>query len=155
LLKLDGIPGESKDAPPATDAFWGLITKLVQPDGESCKGSLLDQLAALGGELGVMPTDYGFDLVATLPAGVDPAQIEPCLPGDGSVIPTDQFSLNFTKIEWQALGDGSVRSSLVKVGPGTLVLGTAGLSDDGSVCIDLQPVGAQPLCVPNALPAVQ
>ncbi len=155
LLTLDGIPGESKDVPPATDAFWMMITSVVQPDGESCEGTLLDELAALGGELGVAPAGYGFDLVATLPAGVEPGQIEPCLPGDGSVIPSDQFSLNFTKIKWEALGDGSVRTSLVKVGPGTLAFGGVGLSEDGAVCVDLQPVGAQPLCVPNALPAVQ
>jgi type VI protein secretion system component Hcp len=151
LLELDTIPGESSDTPPATAAFWWLIGQFAH-DGESCEAKFLDQLAALGGELGAVPTGYGFDFVATLPAGVEPGQFAAC---DGSVVPTEQLSLNFTKVEWQALGDGSVRTSLAKVGLGTLVLGNVGLSEDGAVCVDLQPAGAEPLCVPSALPAVQ
>lgn len=147
LLTLDGIPGESSDAPPAVDALWGMVANIVQPEGETCEGTLIDALTALGGEIGVIPTDYGFELVATLPAGVEPGQIEPCLPGDGSVIPTE--------FKWESLDDGSTRASLTKVGPGTLTLGNVGLSDNGAVCVDLQPAGAAPLCVPNTLPAVQ
>lgn len=155
LLKLDGIPGESTDAPPAADAFWRMITKLVQPDSEACEGGLFDQLETVGGEVGIVPTDYGFDLVATLPTGIDPAQFDRCVTGNGDTTASEQISFNYTKIKWEALGDGSVRTSLMKVGPGTVALGNVGLSDGGAVCIDLQPEGSQPLCMPNALPAVQ
>ncbi len=161
FLKIDTLKAGDESDPIVGPLMYimarlsGLRRATVSPTGD-CDSQFLDQLAALGGEILAIPTAYGVEFVGSLPEGAQPGEIIPCIANSsGDVVPTEQMSLNFTKITWNTADDGTSHASLMKIGPGTLSIGGSAIAEDGSVCIDLQPAGSPLLCVPKALPDAQ
>lgn len=156
LLLLDDIKGESSDEAAPTPVMDAILQVLVlaaklndgsesSGDAATCEGQAIDQLKAQGATVQVMVTDSGLDFVLALPDGSQPDPIPPCAAAAGGEISIESFS-------W----GNNPQGSLVKVGPGVLTLGNGmSFSDDGAVCIDMQPADSPPLCVPTELPAVQ
>lgn len=150
LLTLDTVEGESSELPPAPGAILWLLNQLTKFDSTndivreaaSCEEQVFDQLAALGATAHVVPTSYGAEFMVRLPEGAQ----EPSDPCAGPA------SVNLYHLRWTASEDGSTQAPLLKVGRGALVFANGvGIGFDGSLCVDLQPDGAEPLC----LPAVQ
>lgn len=128
FLKIEDIEGDSSDYSPGGTALMWILSQIAQPDGESC---LTDVSFA--------PTGYGLEISAAIPD-------DECHPS-----PTSRDSW----VEVPSFGHGTSVQPVMLIGEGAVVIGSLGLGNDGAVCVDLQPDGATPLCVPNTLPAVQ